>query len=417
MKAYRGLFTFFSGNVVVQMIALLVMPIVTRLYNPAELGIYQFITTIALIFSPFVAFSLNHALVKEVNEERRNQLFYGSLTIISISSIVLTLLFGVVYKNIDLNFEISYVHFILLFLTFLLSAFFAITQGLNLSENEYGRYTKSTIIQSLSGNASKVILGFYSSTASSLLLAIALGSFLAAIYNIKTFFKAKLLCSSIKSAFKELVLNKKFTLYFTLSEFIGIFLNWHIVLLAPLFGSLTEIGLLALALMITRTPMYPFLMSISNYCYAELVKKMSNNESVKKLVFIISIIGAFISLGSSFILFVFGEDLIGFVFGSSWGDATQYAFWLSISMITAFVLYPIYYSISNIKGYQDKLLYMDMVMIFVSAFIVFCCLCSNLGLLEFVVYSSISMFVSHILKFLLIIYLDSASFREKGILS
>ncbi|MBD3843629.1 MAG: oligosaccharide flippase family protein, partial [Campylobacterales bacterium] len=236
----RGLSVLFSGNILVQLIAFLIMPIVTRIYAPEELGLYQFITTVALICSPFIIFSLNQAIVKEVDSEKRTKLFSVAVLIALCTSIFFSLTFLLVNSLSSLDYEISNLHFILLFLLMFLTSVFSLFQALALNENKYGTYTKLAIIQSLSSNTSKVILGLISNTSVSLLLSLFLGAMFSIFYVFKSSVRVLYVKVRLASIFYAIKKYKGFTVFFTFSAFIGIFINWYIVLVAPSFGGMKE---------------------------------------------------------------------------------------------------------------------------------------------------------------------------------
>lgn len=412
MKVYGGLVSFFTGNILVQLIAILIMPVVTRIYSPSELGVYQFIMTVALILSPFINFSMNQAIVKEVDIFKRQELFSAAVKISIFSSILFIILFSLSLIFIDSSFDLSFGHFIATFLVMFLTSIFSLTQALNLSEGKYKKYSKSIVIQSLLSNLSKIFLGLFSSSSLSLILSICIGTILSIKYGTESGFRRFWTNVRFDKVIDLLRLHQEFTLFLSVSTFIGIFINWHIVLVAPLFGNSYEVGLLALALMITRTPMYPFLTSISNFCYSELVQRKKKSKRYYNLLLTLSFIGAFVSVLATIILYFWGEELIGFVFGNEWKDAGLYALWLSFSMIPALTLYPIYFALANIKGNQKYLLNIDMVMLFFSAIIIGFCVINELSLSTFVILCSILLFIQHILKFGLIIGIEIKEARS-----
>ncbi|MBD3843225.1 MAG: hypothetical protein IE909_15355 [Campylobacterales bacterium] len=159
--------------------------------------------------------------------------------------------------------------------------------------------------------------------------------------------------------------------------------------------------------------MHPFLMSISNFCYAEMVKKINRSEKYLVFLFLISIVGFSVSGASTAILYMFGEELISIVFGAEWTGASSYAFWFSASMISDFVLFPIYSSLSNIRGYQKYLLKVDILVAIFSFFIVYSCLTHDLDLLDFIIYSSILLVFSNFFKFTVVVSLEVLSDKVK----
>lgn len=412
MNILRDLSYLFSGNIIVQVIAFLIMPFVTRLYSPNELGIYQYMTTLALIFSPFVGFSFDQIIVKETMHSNVARLF-SSAILIAISSAAVNLV-AIYFYNVgfqtDIILEIE--HYIFIYFILIFGVIFSCMQSIFLRDGSYSSYSKNNIFFSLVSNLIKVLLGTERSDSISLALSLIVGYLVSFIYSARAVVNHCFCFVSFRYAFRQLVMNKEFTLHLTISRFIGIFANWHIVLVAPLFASAGEVGLLSLAIMITKTPSQPFLISLANYAYSKCSSFRNNNDFLFFL-FKLSLLG-FTGLILAFIIvFFYGSEIIIVIFGNEWSNSSELALLFMFSLISAFTCYPVYFSLSNIYKKQYVILRVDIISIPSYIILVLYSVYVNLGLYDFIYYNSIVIFLVHIIKLIsIIISIMKISFED-----
>ena len=401
----KNLSKLFSATLIVQAVSFLLMPIITRLYSPVEFGIYQFVVSFSLIVSPLITLSLGHAIIKVQDECFIDKVIQVSFWLSIYFSFTLSLIFIPFVFFLD-SVKLSFWHSIALFFLLLGGGIFNLQKFLLLRSNAYGKYSILTIYLSIINNISKIALGLYSSTSLSLILSLVLGNFLSVfilrrsknLVNLFIFERPTLHdCVFVFNRFKS------FCLGLTSNKLIEIALNWHLLIIAPFFGSSSDMGVLALAFSVINTPLYPFLDSITNYGYSEATKNIRKGEKYLGILVKISILGLLISFLSTATILLFGEFLFSVVFGNDWSEASIFASLLIFPVACSFVFFPMYRILANLHELHIYLFSLDcLFLVLISVTLIFA-LIFGWPLLDVVKASCFWMFLSHIVKGVLVV--------------
>jgi O-antigen/teichoic acid export membrane protein len=404
----KGLFELFGSNISVQILSIIATPFITRLFNPGDVGLAQLILAVALVASPFIDLSLNQAIIKSQGRIARVKIFQIGFKIILLNSLIVTSIMLAIEKILLNNLHNIEVHYFAIFFLIILSnALTNFLQSVNLSKRNYTRYSYSVLLNSVVANTIKISVGTFFPTATSLLSGILAGFFSIFIFNARNFllkkFPQKIELIKILKTVKD---NKKYTLYQTLTSAIGIFINWQIIILAPQFANINQVGLVSLAMIIINTISFPFVQSMYNYYMSELASGIHGKEYLIKMSIAICLLGFFISSAMTLILYFFGDYLVKIIFGLGWNGVAQYAVFLSLAALPMFAFYPIYAAISNIKNHQKSIFNVDLFIIFISIASVLYCKYYDLEFLIFLQIICCINFFSHCIKFLTILILE-----------
>lgn len=388
-----------------QLVSLSLMPVVTRIYSPEELGIYQFITSTALIVSPFVTLSLTYAMISVDRDNEFFSIARASIVLANLMSIffsIMFLFFIIFFSTLD---GLDVQHALYMYFVLISGGLYLIFSTLNIRNKNYIRFSIQGVILSLSGNLSKVGIGSVKPVSESLILGTIFGNFLAIAYSIKFWPLQRINFSTLisSSSITHYALKyKDFSFHLTLSNVISIFLGWHIIFIAPFLGTAKDVGLLALAIMAVRTPSYPFLMTISNYAFNEVAR--AREEGVNYSIFLVKIgvIGLVLSLSIFFVLYFFGGQLFSIVFGREWVKSEDFALIISFPLISAFALSPIYKAIANIFSFQKALLIADVFFLLIISVVCYFSAILDVDLLSFLRISCFILFALHFVKLIIV---------------
>jgi len=161
---YRGVAVLGSGTAVAQLIGIVTMPIITRLYTPADLGILSVYSSVLAIFGvgAILRYELAYGLPKE-NDDAIN-LFGLSLILLCITTIgfALILLFGwdLLIDTFDLGAIEQYTWFLLI--GFFGMGLYTMLNYWAVRQRDYGRITYTKINQGVGGSVCKILLGILS---------------------------------------------------------------------------------------------------------------------------------------------------------------------------------------------------------------------------------------------------------------
>jgi O-antigen/teichoic acid export membrane protein len=158
---YKGVLILGSGTAVAQLIGIVTMPIITRLYTPADLGVLAVYSSVLAIFGvgAILRYELAYGLPKE-NEDAIN-LFGLSLILLCLTTagFALILLFGrdLLVNTFDLGVVEQYIWFLLI--GFFGMGLYTTLNYWAVRQRDYKRITYTKINQGAGGSVCKILLG------------------------------------------------------------------------------------------------------------------------------------------------------------------------------------------------------------------------------------------------------------------
>ena len=158
---YRGVLILGSGTAVAQLIGIVTMPIITRLYLPSEMGILAVYSSVLAIFGvgATLRYEFAYALPRE-NEDAIN-LFGLCLILLCITTAVfaLILFFGrdLLIDAFDLDVIEQYIWFLLI--GFFGMGLYTMLNYWAVRQRDYRRITYTKINQGAGGSVCKILLG------------------------------------------------------------------------------------------------------------------------------------------------------------------------------------------------------------------------------------------------------------------
>jgi O-antigen/teichoic acid export membrane protein len=329
-----------SSNAIAQIIAIIIYPFITRIYNPEVFGEYTLFIAIVGISTILATGKYESAIVLPKSEKKAIALFQ-LCTILNILFFILSFIIILIGgKKISSSWVI--LPFFVLF-----SGFWQTLNYFFIRQKKYYNISIYNISQSSINSCSKYIFGIKGLTQYGLILGTFLGRFLAIILSL---FMGKSSLKKMKKIDKKEILSvakiysnfPKFNLpYELLSSFAG---NLPILLLSIYFN-MEEIGFFSLALTIGFCPVNLFSESVYQILYRKMTELVQNKEKLKH-EFLLFIKTCFITISPFFILFAFiSEWAFGILFGREWSEAGFYLKimlpWLFLIMLnTSLVFIP-----------------------------------------------------------------------------
>lgn len=390
-----------GANLLGQLISILVMPIITRLHNPASLGEYQFFTTIALLLAPFISGSFGMAIINSSSKEIAiNNLKVGIRYSVYTTLFFLTITPILIYflNNSKLDWFSYYLPLLVLFVFFSVNFQFIISYLNN--EKKYEVITKMTFEKSVVSNFLKVFFSIINKTAISLTIAL----IVTEIFQIYKFIKKnnikKIISMSNNCFLKELKRNKNYPIHYTGYSVVSILMNWFPVLITGYYYGAHYAGILGLSLMVVNTPIYPIISTLQNICFGELsrVDSVADYLIVYKKIFFIALVPA---VAGIVFLFLYGETIFGLFFGKIWSEAGLYAAISYIPISICLIFSPIYSHLCLKMRIQNIFLGVN-ILIFIFSLISFMIISfSDLGFIYFVISCALFMALNHTILFVI----------------
>ena len=332
-----------SSNALSQLIAIIVYPLITRIYNPAVFGEFTLILSITSILSLIATGKYELAILLPKSEKKAVALFQLCFCL-NIIFFIISLSVVLLFKRdiaVFLNQEKLISLFLFIpFIVFLSGCWQAMNYFL-IRQKKYYNVSIYNVTQSAFNSGLKLLLGIKGLIQSGLMWATLFGQFIATLISVvsgRSHFKQALKMdkAQIINIAKGYSNFPKFELPHELMNSLAG--NLPILLLA-LYFEMKEVGLFALALTLGFRPVNLFTNSVYQVLYRKMAEKIQNKEKLGKYLFSFykTCCVAFLPF---FILFLFiSEWVFGLFFGIEWIESGFYIKlmlpWLFMIILTA----------------------------------------------------------------------------------
>lgn len=340
----KGILILGSGTAISQLLGIIFIPIITRLYPPAiygTLAVFSSLISILLVVS-----TLRYELTIPIAEKDDDAEYLVILSFL-ILSVVTIILFGILaIWGTTLagmfHFEFLAPYYWLFCIGLFGTATYQILTFWALRSKHYILMTRTSISQSIVGSVSKIILGIFSFSSSGLIVGEILGSW-AGIGSLgekilpKIWRKIHALDFHLLRALAYRY--RKFPTYSTPSAFVNVIaLQVPTLFLSGLFGY-QIVGLFALSTSMLIKPVSFVAGSISEVYTAECAD-LFRQKSDKLLPLFLDTTKKLFMFGAPVVLAaaVVAPVVFPIIFGSAWKDAGMFVLPLSIFVLSQFVV-------------------------------------------------------------------------------
>lgn len=375
---YKNIAVVAGGNVTAKLIGIALTPIITRIYTPADYGIFNVFMSIVGITGSLA--TLRYAITIPIAKDEgiADNLLKLCFLVTFALSLLWVFFVAIFGKSISLHYEMQQLntYLWLIPIVFLGKGIYEALNNWAVRSKKFIIITRTKISQSVSSSSIKIGLGLLNIKPLGLFIghiaqeAAGITSLLSSLLKTKpTFFK-----SFSWSEIKQVAIRyKRFPLVQSWSQLLLASGAQLPILFLGLFYNAEVVGVFGLAKSMIHLPMDLIGQAVAQVYYAEISKFGKRNPDkiyhltislIKKLFFIGLIPVAF--------LMIFGPWIFGFVFGEEWHDAGVYARFLSIYVLMAFISAPIA-NVFNVYERMDLQLTLNIVrVVFVSAIFSIC---------------------------------------------
>lgn len=341
----KNTLTLVFGAISSQLITMLSMPIVTRLYSVESFGTTGFIFSIVNIAVPLATMGYYLAII--LPEDNIDALLirrFSKYISLIIAALIFFYLIG--YTNYfpknDL-FSLGGANDSLFLIPVIVIAisWSQIDQYWLIRNNEFTTIVQSNIISSILSNGSKIIFGFISPSANALIISNTSNPILQVLfYNLLS--KSKVIVSrkSLNKTKKLIIEYKKFAFLRTPQNLISIASESLPIIMLTYFYDVSYSGLYLLARTAIGMPSTMIGDAINKVYYKRLNEKKYLNEdlfeSIKNTTIFLFLVGL-IPFG---IMFFLSPVVFPIIFGADWNLSGEYAQWLSVLFFFNFINKP-----------------------------------------------------------------------------
>lgn len=343
----RHVLTVASGTVIAQVIAVLVSPILTRMYTPSDMGVLANFTAIVAILGVIAAGRYELAIVLPETDKLSNAVAFAGF--------IFALIFGLVITVVTIIFDkplVSLLKFqgdaaswsyLLGFFVFLTGTELVLNR-LAIRNRHFKVIASTQVTQQISANGIKIGWGYFSPGTFGLLIA-TLFSTLSRIIRLAMGEMKNLIIKESRPSWIDIkqsaIRYKKFPMVSCWEGLLNAASVQLPVILFTMLFSPAIAGYYSLSHRILSMPMSLIGSSVANVFLERAAKTKDNDaelgritlELYKKLLLIGSLIMSFVTF--------YGDRLFPFVFGEQWVEAGRFAQLISLTLVFQFAISPI----------------------------------------------------------------------------
>lgn len=338
-----------SGAAGAQIITMLFMPVITRLYGAEAFGLLGVFTAVLTVLTPIAALAYPIAIVLPKEDDDARSIAKLSLLIASIMSMITIIVIFFTKESIITWFNLQAIDNYLFLLP--IALFFAATQQIMqqwlIRKKQFKVTARVAVSQSLIINSIKAGVGVFNPIGAILIFTATLGN---ALYTMQLWFGAQKWSietdrinseNSSKSDLKILAhKHKDFPLYRAPQQFINaLSQSLPVLLLASFFGPAAA-GFYTLGKTAMGVPSALIGKAVGDVFYPRITEAAHNNENLFKLIRKATAMLAVAGIVPFGVIIAFGPVLFSFVFGPEWVAAGEYARWLALWLFFAFINKP-----------------------------------------------------------------------------
>ncbi|MCD7972159.1 MAG: lipopolysaccharide biosynthesis protein [Candidatus Azobacteroides sp.] len=340
----RNAFNLLSANIVSQAVALLIYPLITRMYSPEEFGEYNFFLTLCSIFFVLSTGRYETAILQPKSSKDAIAIFHLGLRITLWFCLGLLLLILFLKDFILSFFSLSYIKwtiYLIPVIVLLNSIGTMLTYWFNRNKS-FNLTAHYTISQSLGSSFFKLLFGWFSYTKIGLIVATFIGyvcSFTSVLFiKNKKQIIGRLFQSDpvrIKKVAKRYENYPKYTLFHTFVNMLSS--NLPALMFTPFFG-IKIVGFYALAMSIGFRPINIITSSLNQVYFQQLSQRYNEKKPMLPLFKSFCRNFFFIMFPAFVFIFFFSKDIVPFLFGNEWKE-TAYILnallpWFLVSFFT-----------------------------------------------------------------------------------
>ncbi len=393
-----------TSSALLMFLPLIVTPILSRLYSPADYGEWGFFSSVFYVINSFLFLSYENTLVKSNDDEEIPNLL-GVCAIVSSIIILITLLVFFIGRLIGSVFFCRFPDITLLILLLSAQAVHVLSNNIANREKKYGIMSVANIVGGTSQASIRVALGVYPLFTYGLIVGNVFAQIFTTLFIVVCLWRTIHLSwhsLSIERVISLAVKYKKFPLYDAPARFVELSLANIALIIMTFFWTKSEIGCYSMVTQFILLPISVVGSSMGNVFYRELSENVgkadvitTTTQRASKISFVIS----FLPL----VFFVIGGDYLLTIFlGEKWEAAGKLAICLciySVPLILTEPLLPVFRSLDR-QEIRFRLNVLNF-MVSLGSLYVTAILTNNLYL-SLIVYSFFSGLIRYIMYFTII---------------
>jgi lipopolysaccharide exporter len=313
-----------SGSVTAQILGILLVPLITRIYSPDDLGIFQIFLSISGILIIFSTFSYQFAIMLPKTEEDSANIAFLTAILVTIVSLFTALIVLLLPKDVENILNTPGISKYLIYIpaiTFFNGIFFVQNYWLS-RKIRFGVIAGSRIVNTVSTKAFQLAIPLWNVSPLGLIAGYVAGYGCADLFmlkgvknDLKVFRKVSL------KRIKEMAIEyKNFPLYSSWSTLANTISPQVPTFLLAYYYSTSVVGYFSLANQVVNMPMGLLGAAIQQVFFQKISEVKNGNEPGDVKVIVREVYKKLILIGvfPMILLLILGEEIFTFAFGASW---------------------------------------------------------------------------------------------------
>ncbi|NHN34329.1 lipopolysaccharide biosynthesis protein [Paenibacillus agricola] len=392
------------GSILAQLIMIIVSPIITRIYTPAELGAYTLLMTVIFVIGPNINGRYDYAIVSSQDKTEADALTVTSIFVCFVMTIIIGVFLTIIYFFDQKIFKDIGLWIFILIPILLITGLTNILISFNNKYKQYKLISSVSVTRSIAQAIGQVLFGLIGLGASGLYVSQLLSSLLGIKKQSEYFIKDYKSLLSIKKeeVIKVFIKYKKQPIY-SLPANVMNALSFSLTyfFITSLYG-LNEVGYYSLCQRILGLPITLICMNVARVFFrkASETKKEKGNFFPVLIKTIPTL--SLLSLPIFLVLYLFADKLFLLVFGPSWEVAGKYVQIMSPMFAFRFIIVPVMSSLI-VGGKQNLELVMQSVFIILSCAIFLLTKMFNYSIETYLLLTTITFSINYIIILFVII--------------
>lgn len=359
------------GTAGAQIVNFAAVPIITRIYSPADIGVLAIFSVFLALMSPFVTMRYSEAIPLPSRVGTAANLFALSMIVTFVFAVFFSILLWFFGTSFFALFSASQLTSFgwLLILGIIGIGLYETLSSWAIREKQFQVLAKTKMTQSVFGALIKVGFGILGLKPVGLLVG-SIVSHAAGVTAIASQTRESLSYGLSKVKLKIILFLARryvdFPRFRIPSRLLLALINQAPLIAMALYFDTDVVGQLGLAFMVISVPSTLIISSAGQSCYADFAK-IGKNDSHKiyEITKNISLKMFFIGLLPCAILLLFSPSLFYFIFGANWVDAGRFSSILSILLLFRFFISPTASSMMVLEK-QKFLFFMNLIVLLIT---------------------------------------------------
>lgn len=344
----RNVFTLATGTTIAQFIPILAAPILSRLYTPADYGIMALYSSVAGILGIMATGMYAHAVILATDDREAANLLALAASITLGVSLMVTLImvaFHGALVGLFSNPEISVWLYLVPVSVFLGGLLQGLTNWSN-RKQQYRRLATNRVVVAVAGTGVQVTAGVAHAGGGGLIIGLLSGLGVSVGLlggRVVKEDRANLKQASLPGMRQAAHTYWRFPIYVLPTEFINVAINQVPIFVLNTLANTASVGLYGMTQRVLGLPSALIANSITDVFKQRAASDYLKNGNCRDIyvkTFKLLLALAVVPFG---LLFAFGPQMFGFIFGEQWVTAGEYARYLSIMFFFGFVSSPLSY--------------------------------------------------------------------------